>query len=79
MSSTSPAAKRRKTGSLLRDADSDDEEDNDSNIEVSMPSSAPWMIELNRYLVTNDVIPLDMTVVEWWGVRSSSKSNGSAF
>jgi hypothetical protein len=70
MSSTTPAAKRQKTDGLLRDVDSDDEEDND--IVISTPSSAPWMIELNRYLVTNDVIPPDMTVVEWWGVRGSA-------
>jgi hypothetical protein len=76
MSSTTPAAKRQKTDGLLRDVDSDDEADNE--IVISQPSSAPWMIELNCYLGTNDVIPPDMTVVEWWGVRSSSKSNGSA-
>jgi hypothetical protein len=70
MSSTTPAAKRQKTDGLLRDVDSDDEEDND--IVISMPWSTPWMIELNCYLVTNDVIPPNMTVVEWWGVRGSA-------
>jgi hypothetical protein len=62
-----PAVKRQKINGLLRDDDSDD--DSDDEIDISTPSSAPWMIELNRYLNTNDIMPPGMTVVEWWGVR----------
>ena len=61
-----PSVKRWKTEGLLREADSDDS-DNDSN--MVEPLNEPWMVEFEQYMNTNDIIPSGMAVVTWWGVR----------
>ena len=63
--STMPPVKRSKTEGLLREADSDDSDD---EADVPEPSSDPWTIEFEQYMNTNDIIPLGMAVVAWWGV-----------
>ena len=43
--------------------DSDyDMSDNDSD------PTKPWLAEFKRYLMTHDVVPEGMLIVEWWGV-----------
>ncbi|KAI9430466.1 hypothetical protein F5148DRAFT_1313088 [Russula earlei] len=68
MCTTTPAVKWWKPNGLLCDVDSEDEENDDTD--VYTPSTAPWMIEFNYYLITTDIIPLGMMVVEWWGINA---------
>ena len=59
-------AKWQKTQMLSHNTDSD-ESDSD-NISVDEASSTPWVVEYERYINTNDIIPSGMTVIAWWGV-----------
>ena len=33
----------------------------------------PWLAEFERYLMTHDIVPEGMLVVEWWGVCPTLK------
>ena len=61
-----PPKKKSKMSKLLREI-SDDE----SAPTPSAPSdpTRPWYKDFRRYLDTEDDLPEDMTIVQWWGVR----------
>lgn len=63
-----PPRKKRKTLGLLREDDSDSD-DSDNEDDISADPTQPWLAEFQRYLDTNDIMPEEMSVVEWWGVR----------
>jgi hypothetical protein len=62
--------KKQKTHILLCDLDSDDSDSDDASDDEA--SSTPWLVEYERYMNTNDIIPPGMTVVVWWGVHHLS-------
>ena len=62
--------KKQKTHTLLRDLDSNDSDSDDASDDEA--SSTPWLVEYERYMNTNDIIPPGMTIVAWWGVRRLS-------
>ncbi|KAF9456932.1 hypothetical protein BDZ94DRAFT_1314665 [Collybia nuda] len=47
------------------DTDSDKSDDEDTSADPSWP----WLAKFQWYLNTSDILPEDMSVVEWWGVR----------
>ncbi|KAI9440272.1 hypothetical protein F5148DRAFT_1154069 [Russula earlei] len=74
MCTTTPAVKWWKPNGLLCDVDSEDEENDDTD--VSMPSSAPWMIKFNHYLITTDIIPSAASLAhDYLAIMVSSVSN----
>ncbi|KAF9464647.1 hypothetical protein BDZ94DRAFT_1353562 [Collybia nuda] len=60
-----PPQKKQKTA-LLRMHNSDSDKSDCDNA-LSNPSQS-WIDEFQRYLNTTDILPDDMTEVEWWGV-----------
>ena len=71
-----PPKKKSKMSKLLREI-SDDES-------IPTPSAPtdptrPWYKDFRRYLDTEDELPEDMTIVQWWGVRFSCKIFLAAF
>jgi hypothetical protein len=64
--------KKQKTHNLLRDLDSNDSDSDD--ISDDEASGAPWLVEYEWYMNTNDIIPPGMTVVAWWGVCHLSRA-----
>ena len=59
-------SKKQKTQNLLRDTNSDDSDSD--KLSDDEASSTPWLVECERYMNTNDVIPPGMSIVAWWGV-----------
>lgn len=62
-----PPQKKQKTKGLLRTYDTDSDESDDED-DTSADPSQPWMAEFQWYLNTADILPEDMSVVEWWSV-----------
>lgn len=62
------SSKKQKTQILLHDVDSDADSDSDKVRDDSEASKAPWLVEYEQYMNTNDIIPPGMSVVAWWGV-----------
>ena len=47
------------------DTDSENEDGGDETLDPEKP----WMGEFRQYLDTIDVVPNEMNIVRWWGVR----------
>ena len=62
-----PRKQSRMAGLIQRNLDTDSENEDDDD-EMLDPAK-PWMGEFKRYLDTMDVVPENMSIVRWWGVR----------
>ncbi|KAF5337979.1 hypothetical protein D9758_014306 [Tetrapyrgos nigripes] len=59
---------------LLRELsdDEDDESTTQGSVRNSATTPEPWRSEFNLYLSAIDVVPTGMSIVKWWGSRTST-------
>jgi len=43
--------------------------ENEDNNDKMLDPAKPWMNEFKWYLDTMDVVPENMSIVQWWGVH----------
>jgi hypothetical protein len=65
----SPKKKSGKVYGLLQELSSDDKSGDDELEESEVDPQLPWLREFHLYLNSPILVPDNMSIIQWWGVR----------